>query len=206
MNPLVTVVIPTCLRQAKLRACLLALAQQKLSPSQFEIIVVDQADDRATANMVKETANLLGLSVRYVSQRRDRNEAAACNRGWRLANSLFIAFTHDDCLPQPLWLTTALPLFHNGAQVIIGRVQYPLPNHPIVASAGANLFCRRALLEQVGGFDEWLNRKQHHEDNWLDRLARAEIPIISCPDAVVVRPFRGSAWFSTLRIMLSKLL
>lgn len=205
MHPLVTVVIPTCLRHAKLRNCLLALAQQKLSPSQFEIIVVDQANDRATAKVVKETANQMGLSVRYVSQRRDRNEAAACNRGWRLANSLFIAFTHDDCLPQPLWLTTALPLFHNGAQVIIGRVQYPVPNHPIVASAGANLFCRRTLLEQVGGFDEWLDMKQSHEDNWLDRLGRAEVPIIACPDAVVIRPVRESAWIAALRITLSKL-
>lgn len=206
MNPLVTVVIPTCLRPAMLRECLLALAQQKLSRSQFEVIVVDSADDRKTAVLVREIASHTGLSIRYVSQRRNRNVAAACNRGWRIAGSLFVAFTHDDCLPQPLWLTTALPLFHGGAQVVVGRVQYPVPTQPITASAGSNLFCRRSLLEQVGGFDEWLDRKQSHEEHWLDKLAKAGVPVTACPDAVVVHPVRETSWLSTLRMALAKLL
>ncbi|MEZ0541183.1 glycosyltransferase family 2 protein [Fibrella arboris] len=206
MNPLVTVVIPTCLDQAMLRDCLLALSQQKLSLSQFEVIVVDQMNDRATAALTREITFQTGLSIRYVSQRRNRNAAAACNRGWRLASSLFIAFTREDCIPQPLWLTTALPMFHSGAQVVVGRIQVPLPSQPVTNTTGANLFCRRSLLEEIGGFDEWLDRKKSHELNWLQKLAKAGIPVTSCPDAVVVYPARRSSWLSSIRITISKLL
>ncbi|HEY0109748.1 MAG TPA: glycosyltransferase family A protein [Fibrella sp.] len=206
MRPLVTVVIPTCLRQAMLRECLMALSQQKLSLSQFVVIVVDKANDRATAAIVRDTARLTGMSIRYIGQRHDRSEAAACNRGWKLADSLFVAFTTDGCLPQPLWLTTALPLFHRGAQVVIGRIQYPLPTRPIRVSAVANLFCRRTLLEQVGGFDEWLERKQSPAEHWMDKLAKTGIYVTSCPDAVVVCPTRENSWLSMLYSTLAKLL
>ncbi|MEZ0483922.1 glycosyltransferase family 2 protein [Fibrella aquatica] len=206
MNPLVTVVVPTCLRPAMLRDCLLALSNQKLSRSQFEVIVVDRANDRATALLTREIATQTGLSIRYVSQRSNRNTAGAFNRGWRLASSMFIAFTQDDCLPQPLWLTTALPLFHGGAQVIVGRVTYPLPRQPINASAGANLFCRRSLLEQLGGFDEWLDRKKNPAVHWLDKLVKAGVPITTCSEAVVVCPPHKLSWFSVLRLAITKFL
>ncbi len=205
MKPLVTIVIPTCLHQAMLRECLLALAQQKLSLSQFEVIVVDQANDRATAAVVQETAFRTGMSIRYVSHKEDC-VAAAYNRGWQLANSLFVAFTRDDCQPQPLWLVTALPLFHRGAEVVIGRVQHPLPIRPVPRSDGANLFCRRALLEKIGGFDELPDHDQSHEVQWLNKLAKAGIQVTSCPDAVVIRPFRERSWWRSLQHTLLKFL
>lgn len=205
MNLLVTVVVPACLRRTRLRACLLALSQQKLSLSQFEVIVVDRANDRLTALLTQDIAQQTGLLIRYVSQRRNRSAAAACNRGWNLANSHFVAFTQADCLPQPLWLTTALPLFHNGAQVIVGRVQHPLPNRRISVSAGTNLFCRRSLLDDMGGFDESLKLQQLYEQAWLDRLSQIDVLITSCPDAVVVRPGWPLSWLTTLRLTLSKL-
>ncbi|ARK11965.1 glycosyltransferase family 2 protein [Fibrivirga algicola] len=207
MNPLITVVVPTCRRPALLRNCLQALAQQKLTPSQFEVIVVDQANDRTTAALVREVARQTGLYARYLSQPEEIGLAAAYNRGWRAAQSLFVVFTQDDCLPQPLWLTTALPLFHKGAQAIIGRVEHRLPKKPLTGTVMANLFCRRALLEQVSGFDESIDTKQLDQIDWLDKLAQIGVPIISCPDAVVTHGLpTNTSWLSSLRSTLYKLL
>lgn len=178
---------------------------QKLSSDQFEVIVVDLGNDKATAAVAQEISTLTDMTIRYISQRRDRTEAAAYNRGWKLANGLIVAFTRDSCLPQSRWLTTALPLFHNGAQVVVGRTQYSLPVRPASISAATNLFCRRTLLDKIGGFDEWLGPKKSYEVDWFDKLAKAAIPVTSCTEAIVSYQSRKITWYSALRIALSNL-
>ena len=206
MNPLITVVVPTYRQPARLRNCLLALAQQKLTLSQFEVIVVDRANDRATVAVVGEVSQQTGLVARYVSQPQKIGLAAAFNRGWRIAGGLFVAFTHDDCMPQPLWLTTALPLFHKGAQAVVGRVQYKFPTKPLTGTVMANLFCRRALLEQVSGFDESIDKKRSEQVDWLDKLAQIGISVTACSDAVVTHvSLNEYTWINLLRITLYRL-
>ena len=206
MNPLITVVVPTYRQPARLRNCLLALALQKLTLSQFEVVVVDRANDQATIAVVDEVSRQTGLMVRYVSQLQEIGLAAAFNRGWRVAGSLFVAFTHDDCLPQPLWLTTALPLFHKGAQAVAGRVQYKFPTKPLTGTVMANLFCRRALLEQVSGFDESIDQKRPEQVDWLDKLAQIGVSITACSDAVVTHiSITEYTWVNLLRVTLYRL-
>src|SRR5512133_3629481 len=51
---LVSVVVPTCNRPDLLNRCLQALMAQSFDPSQFEVIVIDDAGEESTYRLVKE--------------------------------------------------------------------------------------------------------------------------------------------------------
>ncbi|ADB39121.1 glycosyltransferase family 2 protein [Spirosoma linguale] len=209
-QPVVTVIIPTYKRPALLRNCLLALDQQVLPKETFEVVVVDDGNEAAVAELVAEVAEQTGLKARYLGQHERQGPAAARNAGWRSARTPFIAFTDDDCLPQPGWLSTALVQFNRGAQVLTGRVKMPMPDQPshhdkttaLLETAEfvtANLFCRRAVLEQVGGFDERFDIAWREDSDLHFKIIKARIPILSCPDAVIVHPLRSAPWYAPLR-------
>ena len=130
MIPDISVVIPTYQRPVLLLNCLNALSRQTLPAAQVEILVVDDGHDPATADTVRAFAYRSGMVVRYLGQPHRRGPAAARNRGWRAAKGRIIAFTDDDTLPQPDWLTAALNRFGRGASVVTGRVRVPLPDAP----------------------------------------------------------------------------
>lgn len=211
MDSLITVVIPTYRRPDLLTKCIQSLAQQQLPAwVQAEVFVVDDANDFAVADLTYEMAKATGLRIWYVGQRQRRGPAAARNRGWQAARSPFIAFTDDDCLPQPTWLMTGLMALLNGEQVLTGRVRMPLPNQPthhdrttaLLETAEfvtANLFCRRSALEQVGGFDEQFDSAWREDSDLQFKLLEAGIPIGACPEAVIVHPIRSAPWYASLR-------
>jgi GT2 family glycosyltransferase len=209
-QPVVTVVIPTFRRHDLLQNCLAALAQQQLPKDQFEILVVDDGNEPAVAERLQVISQQTGLAVRYLGQPQRRGPAAARNAGWRSARTPFIAFTDDDCLPQPTWLSTGLSQFNRGAQVITGRVRMPLPEQPthhdkttaLLETAEfvtANLFCRRSVLEQVGGFDERFDIAWREDSDLHFKILDARIPILTCPEAVIVHPLRSAPWYAPLR-------
>ena len=208
-KPVVTVVIPTYQRPALLRNCLEALVSQQLPPDQFEVLVVDDGNDPAMAQVGQDVARQTGLSIRYLAQPQRRGPAAARNAGWRSARTPYIAFTDDDCLPQPGWLNTALAQFSRGAQVITGRVRMPMPDQPthhdkttaLLETAEfvtANLFCRRSVLEQVDGFDERFDIAWREDSDLHFKFLEARIPILVCPEAVIVHPLRPARWYAPL--------
>ena len=209
-KPVVTVVIPTYQRPALLRTCLEALANQQLPTDQFEVLVVDDGNEPAVAQASQDVAQQTGISIRYLGQIQRRGPAAARNAGWQSAQTPYIAFTDDDCLPQPGWLSTALAQFGRGAQVITGRVRMPMPDQPthhdkttaLLETAEfvtANLFCRRSVLEQVGGFDERFDIAWREDSDLHFKILQARIPILVCPEAVIVHPLRPAPWYATLR-------
>ena len=211
MNSSLTVVIPTYQRPALLRNCLNALAQQQIPAwAQIDVIVVDDANDPAVADLVLKTTQQTSLTIRYLGQPQRRGPAAARNRGWQAATSSFIAFTDDDCLPQPDWLTMGLLSLLRGAKVLTGRVRMPLPDQPsshdrttaLLETAEfvtANLFCQRSVLEQVGGFDEQFDSAWREDSDLQFKILQAGIPITTCPEAVIVHPIRPAPWYASLR-------
>ncbi|GAB3018046.1 glycosyltransferase family 2 protein [Spirosoma pulveris] len=207
---MVTVIIPTYKRPALLRKCLMSLSQQLLAKETFEVIVVDDGNEAAVAELVETVAEQTGLTTRYLGQQKRQGPAAARNAGWRSARTPFIAFTDDDCLPQPVWLSTAMVQFQRGAQVITGRVTMPMPEQPshhdkttaLLETAEfvtANLFCRRSVLEQVGGFDERFDIAWREDSDLHFKIIKAGIPIVPCPNAVIVHPIRSAPWYAPLR-------
>ncbi|MFD2569849.1 glycosyltransferase family 2 protein [Spirosoma soli] len=215
MIPEFSVVIPTYQRPALLLKCLDALGRQQLPRDQFEIIVVDDGNspetETAVALFARQIARAGGpLEVRYLGQPERRGPAAARNRGWRAARGRIVAFTDDDCIPEPTWLPAALACFQRGAQVVTGQLRMPLPDNPshydrttafleTAEFITANCFCRKTALERVGGFEEAFDIAWREDSDLQFKLIQAGIPIGKCPEAIIVHPMRQYPWYAPLR-------
>jgi len=145
-----------------------------------------------------------GARLRFTSLRERRGPAAARNAGWRLATADIIAFTDDDTVPTPTWLSTALRAL-DGAAAATGSIVTPIDDDPTdyeLDATGleraefvtANCFCRRAVLEELGGFDERFSRAWREDSDLHFRLLAAGRRIVQVPDAVVVHPIRPARW------------
>ncbi len=119
MIPDFSVVIPSCHHPALLLKCLDALGRQRLTRDKFEVIIVDDGNSSDTATAVSLFTRQIAqsgspLEVRYLAQPQQRGYAAARNRGYAAARGWIIAFTDDDCLPEPDWLLSVLTGFQRG--------------------------------------------------------------------------------------------
>ena len=215
MLPQFSVVIPTCRQPALLLKCLDALGRQRLPRDQFEIIVVDEGNSPETETAVLLFARQIArdggpLEVRYLPQPERRGLAAARNRGWQSARGHIIAFTNEDCLPEPQWLSSALTCFQRGAQVMSGQLRALLPNQPTPLDKtvtplkkadflSANCFCRQSTLARVGGFEEAFDTAWREDSDLQFKFIQAGIPIAKCPEAVVVYPIRTYPWYGLLQ-------
>jgi len=185
MDPVVSVVVPTCGRPELLSRCLAALEAQSLPAERFEIIVVDDTRSR-------------------------RGPAAARNKGWRRARADIIAFTDDDTVPDPRWLENGLAAFTAGVDAACGRLVMPIPPTPTDYERNesgleraefitANCFVRKAALERVGGFDESFRLPWREDSDLQFRLLKAGCRVVRAGDAVVVHPVRPAPWGVSLR-------
>lgn len=184
MNPVVSVVVPTCGRPDLLRRCVAALEAQTLPADGFEIIIVDDTHGR-------------------------RGPASARNCGWRRAKSDLVAFTDDDTVPDPRWLERGLAAFGRGSapkvDAVCGRIVMPIPLTPTdyernesglerAEFVTANCFVRKDVLERVGGFDETFRMPWREDSDLHFRLLEAGCTIVRADDAVVLHPVRPAPW------------
>jgi glycosyltransferase involved in cell wall biosynthesis len=207
-RPDVSVVVPTYRRPAMLDACLAALCRQDLSASRYEILVCDDGPDDATQTCVERVAiaqAARGLSVRYLPVTRTQGPAGARNAGWREARAPLIAFTDDDTLPAPHWLTAGVAALAGGAAAAAGTIVVPRPDCPTdyeadasglerAEFATANVFVTRAFLVATGGFDERFTSAWREDSDLQFTLLRAGGEIVRAADAVVVHPVRPARW------------
>ena len=91
----ISVIIPTCHRNASLAKCLdcLAPGTQTLPPEQYEVIVTDDGSRSTAQQMVQENYPwVLWIAGPC------RGPAANRNNGAEAAQGQWLAFTDDDCL------------------------------------------------------------------------------------------------------------
>jgi glycosyltransferase involved in cell wall biosynthesis len=214
VTPRASVVVPTYHRPDLLEQCLAALCGQSGDLGSYEVIVADDAASEATRTQVEAWAGRAGndaLRFRYVAVRGNHGPAAARNAGWKSATSDIIAFTDDDCLPEPGWLAAGVQAISGAAPAATGRVVVPLNSNPPtdyeldtshLADAGfitANCFCRRSLLSEVGGFDERFTTAWREDSDLQFKLLARGCAIVHVSDAVVVHPVRPAPWGVSLR-------
>src|SRR4051812_39670363 len=99
-----SVVVPTYRRPDLLDRCLSALVAQDFDPAACEVIVADDAAGDETRRQVEKWAGASRFALRYVAVGPPHGPAAARNAGWRAARGEVVAFTDDDCVPDPGWL------------------------------------------------------------------------------------------------------
>jgi GT2 family glycosyltransferase len=121
-----------------------------------------------------------------------------------------LAFTDDDCMPALDWLKRGCAALEGDAAAVAGRILMPLPRQPTdyeanaagLTEAGfvtANCFCRRAVLEAVGGFDVRFRRAWREDsDLFFSLLSRGE-RVGTAPRALVVHPVRPAPWGVSLK-------
>jgi glycosyltransferase involved in cell wall biosynthesis len=205
-----SVVVPTYRRPALLDRCLAALLAQDFDPEAFEIIIADNAASPDTLAQVQKWAQQTRCRLLYVAAAHVRGPAAARNAGWRVAGGPVIAFTDDDCVPDTGWLRAGVPAFIGDVAAVTGRTVVPRGETPTDYERNeanlergefltANCFCRREVLEAVGGFDERFTDAWREDSDLHFTLLERGFRIVREPAAVVVHPVRPAPWGVSLR-------
>jgi GT2 family glycosyltransferase len=204
----VSVVIPTHGRPALLRRCLAALLEQDYPPAALEIVVVEDGGPAGAERVARELSDA-PVPVRYLPVPRG-GPAAARNAGWRAASGELIAFTDDDTIPRHDWIRRGVESIRAGADAVAGRTLVPLPPRPTDAQrntgglerasfATCNAFCRREVLERIGGFDPRFTRAYREDSDLEFTLVEAGARVVRDPSAVVAHPPRAERPFASLR-------
>ena len=195
----VSVVVASHARHLRLRWLLNALDEQDFD-GPWELIVVHTYDAAMAARVFDDhPLTTSGRLRHHAIEPGTGSPARQRNIGWREARAPLVAFTDDDCRPEPGWLTALVA----GARAADGQVVQgatrPEPLEGAILSAPhvrtlridpvnaycqtANILYPRALLERLGGFDEIAVAG---EDVDLSLRARAAgATVVAAPDAVV---------------------
>jgi GT2 family glycosyltransferase len=200
--PTVSVVVPHFSDLPRLALCLGALERQTLPRDRFEVIV---ADNGSLEGREAVEATIAGRA-RFVTVG-ERGAGPARNGGAAAARGEILAFTDCDCRPEPGWLAAGLNALL-GNPVVGGKmtVLVPDPTRPTPAEAfelvfafdnesyvrkkgfsvSANLFCSRAVFDEVGGFGVGVSE----DVDWCRRATSAGFSIGYEPGAIVGHPAR----------------
>jgi glycosyltransferase involved in cell wall biosynthesis len=203
--PVVSVVVPTYGRPRQVRDCLAALAAQTLPRVAFEVIVVDDGSPQGLGPLPDEFAGRLRLTL---IRQANAGPSVARNRGVEQAAADLVAFTDDDCLPEPTWLERLVQAerdrpgslvggsTHNGlhdlvfseaSQWIISMVyeHFNRDQDNAYFFASNNILCSRQRYRELDGFEARFRGAGAEDRDFCDRWRAAGWPLIWRPDAAI---------------------
>jgi GT2 family glycosyltransferase len=203
--PFISVIIPTFERAGQLSVCLGALEAQDYPRDRFEVLVVDDGSAPSSEGSVGTIRHQ--PNVRLLKQLHS-GPAAARNYGATHANGAFLAFTDDDCAPDPGWLRSLATCFLSCSDCAVGGrtinelannrhstvsqliVDYlyarwnPDPDH-MTFFASNNFALPAQSFHTVGGFDIGWIRAAGEDRDLCDRLISRGYRLVYAPDALV---------------------
>jgi GT2 family glycosyltransferase len=211
--PLISVVISSYNRPEHLRVALAALREQTLEPSSFEVVVVDNGSQASsTQSVIADEQSRNELRLRSIRHEQTRGPAGGRNSGWRLASAPLIAFTDDDCAPDPKWLERHLEAAsQNSGAIVQGRTEPLREQFGLLERSQAiralgpqyetcNIVYPRTLLERLEGFDETFGFVPAGEDTDLAwRAIERGVEVAFAPDAVVFHAIHRLGLFGAMR-------
>lgn len=204
-EPRVSVIVPTFKRLTLLRRCLTALSNQTLDPQYFEVIVADDEASSETKEVVEHLSRESSFSITYIEVTKTTGPAGARNAGARHARFPILAFTDDDCVPEPQWLEEGIKPFRAGALVVAGAIRMPISDNPTDFERNearleecefvtANCFLRKDIFWDEGGFDESFTCAWREDSDLLFRFLKRGILPVHSRSAVVIHPVRAAPW------------
>jgi cellulose synthase/poly-beta-1,6-N-acetylglucosamine synthase-like glycosyltransferase len=176
-SPFVSVVVPVRDGESTIADCLDAILATDYPRDRREILVVDNGSTDGTAALIQ------ARPVRYLSEPK-RGVSNARNRGIAESKGEILAFVDADCVVDPQWLSELGRAFEDPE---VGCVAGALQHAPATTAAErqaarmlgdwqrfavtskpayaitANAAFRRAVLDQIGGFDPHMTRAQDVE-------------------------------------------
>jgi len=204
----VSIVIPTANRARYLEEALVDLDAQDFPVDEFEVVVVDDAEDGSSREVVERVAAGVRSEIRYERRQGPRGINAARNTGVHRSTGDIVAFVDDDCRFSPGWLSAlvrgvdAAPralcfggpiriLLEPGHPRCCGRDDFPItvldhgPEDRYVDLVfGANFAVRRAAFDEIGLFNEG-SALYGDEVEWMLRLRRRRGAVRYIADAGV---------------------
>ena len=187
MTPSFSIVIPTYERPDQLRECLQALAALEYPRDRVEVLVVDDGGSAPLEPVIAEAAAALDVTL---LRQRNAGPAAARNAGAQRARFDLLAFTDDDCRPEPGWLralaralaehpgcmaggatlNVSPGVFSTTSQLIVDVVYRHYNADPTRARflASNNMALPAAAFREVGGFDGAFRTSEDRDlcDRW----------------------------------------
>jgi glycosyltransferase involved in cell wall biosynthesis len=198
----ISVVVPSHERPLRLRWLLNALEDQTLDRSRWELVVVHDSRGDETEGILDEHPLALGGVLRH--RRLEAGTGSPSrqrNVGWRMARAPLIAFTDDDCRPEPGWLEALLGGARANPGAIVQAAVRPDPfetdllrathvrtlevDPPGPFAQTAGILYPRAVLERAGGFDEALPTAAGEDTDLALRARQYAAGYVGAPDAVV---------------------
>jgi GT2 family glycosyltransferase len=203
--PDLSVVVPTLERPTQLAACLGALGRIETTAGGVEVIVADESGE-VDEDDARDAAGP-AVPVRVI-RTAARGPAAARNAGAGAARGALLAFTDDDCEPQPAWAKALLERHATAPEALVGgRTVNGLTANPYARAAQAitdaalahhnggpagprffpsnNLAIPAARFAELGGFDERLQLAGGEDRDLCERWRERGWPLASAPGAVV---------------------
>lgn len=208
--PTVSIIVPVYNAQQTLTGCLDSLLRLDYPAERREVIVVENGSCDGTP----EILGSYGPTITVIGEPR-RGPAAARNAGLGQATGDVVAFTDADCVVDRHWLASILaPLEDPAVGAVGGRNLARRPCRPIAEfgervhdharaiqrvrppyAITMNWASRRAVLDEVGGFNPDLERCS--DVDMAYRLIQAGYRLVYEPTAVVYHHNR-----STLRALI----
>lgn len=206
--PRFSVVIPTYHRNDLLAKCLDCLKPgiQTLSVDQYEVIVTDDGSISTAEQMIQENYPW----VRWVAGPRE-GPAANRNNGARCAESEWLVFTDDDCLPDAQWLAAYAEAIvqHPEYSVFEGRIYVDRPQQSLAEKSptnetggylwSCNLAIQKDLYDALNGFDERFPYAAMEDVDLRLRLTKARKEYFFVQEAAICHPWRISGGWEELK-------
>jgi glucosyl-dolichyl phosphate glucuronosyltransferase len=213
----ISVVLGTYNRAGSLRLTLETFLQLMFQDLTWELLVIDNNSTDSTREVVENFAATAAFPVRYIFEKR-QGRSAALNAGIVEAKGEIIAFTDDDVLLHPDWISNLKQTFERfNCAAVAGRV-VPVWNHPkpdwlemdgqfaVVhfelgdkfreirkPPLGANSAFRKDVFQKYGLFRLDLGVTGGHtitcdDTEFGERLIRGGEKIVYCPSAIIYHP------------------
>ena len=199
-----SVIIPTFGRPTSLSECLAAVRALRPPPGGYEIVVVNDGGPSPPADSMRERGNALAITL---VEQANAGPGVARNRGAATARGELLAFTDDDCQPDPDWLLELdAALARNPGALVGGCTRNALTDDVYAATsqllvefvtlwfdggtagrflASSNLgVARRAFLDS-GGFDPRFAICGGEDREFAERWNAAGRPTAVVPAATI---------------------
>ncbi|MEI8018917.1 MAG: glycosyltransferase [Schlesneria sp.] len=201
-----SIIIPTYARPVQIVGCLKSLTKLVSPRSGFEVIIVDDGSPEPLDTIVEPFR--AAMEIKLLRQE-NSGPAMARNAGAANARGRILAFTDDDCRPEPEWLCAIERALEANPNCMVGGVtKNLLPNelfastchviHLMVYSffnhnhedalllASNNMALAAELFHRLGGFDAEHFRKSAAEDRDLCfRFRELGYSLKLVPDAII---------------------